>query len=107
VFVQVRHPLERLLSAWRFIFQNQAWRQIIEHLSEANPIDSITDEDHRLLNISWPDFVSQADTDISKISLKGQSHEIFALRLLNNQSQLGYLITRLNHSCKWLRNTHV
>jgi hypothetical protein len=61
----VRHPLERLLSAWRFIFQNQAWRQIMKNFPDANPQNSTTEEDRRLFNVTWPDFVSQARMDNS------------------------------------------
>jgi hypothetical protein len=57
----VRHPLERLLSAWRYMFESQGWRYIVENDPMANNNGSITDADHQLLSLSWPDFVSQVD----------------------------------------------
>ena len=50
---QVRHPLERLLSSWRFLFRNQAWQKML-----ASRPDLVAA--HRsLLDATWPDFVNE------------------------------------------------
>jgi hypothetical protein len=51
--VQVRHPLERLLSSWRYLFHNKAWDKMLA----ARP-DLVTAHSS-LLAASWPAFVDQ------------------------------------------------
>jgi hypothetical protein len=49
----VRHPLERLLSAWRFLFHSQAWKQMLVNRTDLVALHS------RLLSLSWPGFVAE------------------------------------------------
>jgi hypothetical protein len=50
---QVRHPLERLLSSWRYLFRSQAWQQMLRDRPD------IAAAHRRLLGLSWPGFVEE------------------------------------------------
>jgi hypothetical protein len=86
-FLQVRHPLERLLSTWRYIFQSKAWRQILTAFPEFNA-GAILRSDRRLLDPSWPDFVTH-------ILLDGANREGLTPGRLD--AEYGRLWTRIAH----------
>ena len=55
--VQVRHPMERLLSTWRHLFKNGGWRSL-DHTFRNYP--SVQKQYETLYsNISWPVFVQE------------------------------------------------
>lgn len=55
--VQVRHPMERLLSTWRHLFKNGGWRSL-DHTFRNFP--SIQGQFESVYsNISWPFFVQE------------------------------------------------
>jgi len=51
--VQVQHPLERLLTTWRYILQSQVLADFPQFSAGA-----IHSSDRRLLDTSWPNFVT-------------------------------------------------
>jgi hypothetical protein len=92
----VRHPLERLLSAWRFLFHSQAWKQMLVNRTDLVALHG------RLLGLSWPGFV--AEILLGRAGRRGLTPS----RLQGCYSETGFHITigmDRNFVCLWRRYT--